>query len=83
MHPGVVVLVIIYEGVRKVTLHATQAQAWRQLMEFVDRRWEARFGRPPSPIEPEARADQFFRNDADDLYAIIDADVSELQNALA
>lgn len=83
MHSGVVVLVIIFEGVRKVTLHATEAQAWRQLMEFVDRRWERRFGRAPSPIEPEARADQFFRNDSDDLYAIIDADLSELQEALS
>jgi hypothetical protein len=52
-------------------------------MEFVDRRWERRFGRAPSPIEPEARADQFFRHDSDDLYAIIDADLSELQEALS
>jgi len=52
-------------------------------VQFVDRRWERRFGRAPSPIEPEARADQFFRNNSDDLYAIIDADLSELQEALS
>lgn len=83
MDPGVVVLVIICEGVRKVSLHTTEAEAWRQLMAFVDQRWERRFGRAPSPIEPQERANQFFRNESDDLYAIIDADLSELHEALA
>lgn len=82
MHSSVVVLIIIFEGARSVSLYANQGQAWRQLTQFVDRRWEQRFGRTPLPIEPQERAERFFRNESNDLFAILDADISELRDAL-
>lgn len=78
----VTILAIITDGTHCVSLHQSHLAAWSQLMSFIDARWSERMGSTAPPADDEAKAQMFFRHNDDDLYAIVDADVSELQEAL-
>jgi len=78
----VTVLAIVMNGVPSLSLHQTQAAAWVQLMGFIDANWRDRMVSTPPPVDEEAKARMFFRREEGDLYTIINADVSELHEAL-
>jgi hypothetical protein len=73
----VTVLVIVYRGRERITLHDDRSQASRALLAFVDEHWmehDRNAGAPPSADE---RIKLFFAGDGD-LYVCGDADVTEL-----
>ena len=78
----VTILAIVMDGVPSFSLHQTQSAAWGQLIGFIDANWRKRMGSTPPPDDEDAKARMFFRPGEDDLYSIINADVSELHEAL-
>lgn len=79
----VTILAVILNGKSSLSLHRTQSAAWDELMSFIDERWPERMGSIEPAVDGEIKARAFFRQNDGDLYAIIDADVSELHEALA
>ncbi len=78
----VTILAIVVNVVPVLSLHQTRSAAWKRLMRFIDAKWPERLGAMLPPAEDEAKARMFFREEDKDLYAIIDADISELHDAL-
>lgn len=78
----VTILAIIIEGVPLLSIHSTQPAAWSQLISFIEARWPDRMGSTAPPTDGETKVRAFFGHNDDNLYAIIDADVSELRKAL-
>lgn len=76
------VLAIIVNGAPRLSLHQTQSEAWNELLSFINENWHPRMGSTVPPADVETRAEIFFRHKGNDLYAIIEADLTELDDAL-
>ena len=73
----VTVLVIVYRGRERITLHDDQNQASRALLAFVDEHWTEHDLDTGAPPAAEERIKRFFAGEGD-LYVCGEADVTEL-----
>ncbi|PTD18657.1 hypothetical protein [Sphingomonas fennica] len=70
------VLVILCEGHKSLTVCGDEAQAWSELIAFVDSQWTARFGPALPPHDEAQRVRSFFR--ADEHYLLASTDLSKM-----
>lgn len=82
-NPEIWLLVVIYQGHEIITLHTDEDQAWDQLVDFVEGHTlnSDHLRTLPHIADEHARIGRFFAS-SDDFYAIIQADVSNLADAL-
>src|SRR3546814_729647 len=55
-----IVLIILYQGQETLAVYDTDSAAWDALLEFVDQRWQGRFGHIPRPDYNDDRVETFF-----------------------
>ena len=73
------VLIILYRGQETLAVYDTDFAAWDALLEFVDQRWQGRFGHIPRPDNNDERVQAFF--DGEDVYLLASTAVIDLELA--
>src|SRR3546814_18862940 len=68
-----IVLIILYQGQETLAVYDTDSAAWDALLEFVDQRWQGRFGHIPRPDNNDERVETFFSGE--DVYLLASTDV--------
>src|SRR3546814_4761950 len=74
-----IVLIILYQGQETLAVYDTDSAAWDALLEFVDQRWQGRFGHIPRPDNNDERVETFFSGE--DVYRS-EEHTSELQSLM-
>lgn len=74
------VLVILCEGRKSLAVYNDEAQAWSELVAFVDGQWDARFGPALPPHDEAQRVRSFFRRD--EHYLLASTDLSKLADTI-
>src|SRR3546814_14239534 len=72
-----IVLIILYQGQETLAVYDTDSAAWDALLEFVDQRWQGRFGHIPRPDNNDERVEAFFGGE--DVYLLASTDVIGLE----